>query len=96
MSKPRPTIDAMVEVELAKGLAETKRRIVQAMESPRFLEDCMTRYKIGQAEYGHRYEWLPWPNVVFEGEWYTEVLDAAIYPAMQRVTEQLRLSVGGG
>lgn len=94
--RPRPTIDSMVELELAKALPEIKRAIVREMESPRFLEDCMTRYRVGQGEYHFAYEWLRWPNVTFEGEWYTEVLDSAIYPAMQRVAEAIRLSVGGG
>ncbi len=95
MSGPRERVDRLVELELGRIRGDVVREMVKVISSQNFLRDAMTRYRIGQAEYKHKYEWLAWPEVIFRGEIYTEVLDAAIYQAMEAVTRSL-LERGAG
>jgi hypothetical protein len=89
MSAPRPAIDSRVEAALPRALVEARRRITVALRDPGFLEGCMARYRDGQAEYGHAYEWLDWDAGDFRAEVVQEIADVVIYTAMELANRQI-------
>jgi len=80
----------MMRQRLAEGLARTRERLLAALDDPGFHEFCLARFRAGEEEYGHRREWLRWPDSQFVGEQAQEFADAVNYESMALVAQDIR------
>lgn len=80
----RPPGDIWPFVRAEVGAAYREVVALLADPPPGLWAALEARFRKGQAEYGHRNEWITWPAERFDKEQTEELLDLILYRAMRR------------